>query len=311
MRALTPPRMAALLGGIVVVALAAARAIPFDAVLVLVGLIVGALAVWEAVVAYRHRHEAERFAREHGWEHIHRTAAYSVRFTGHPFDLPGRHRQEDVLRGTYAGQPCATYTHVAEQAIDARRGGSHAQAFQVTLAELPVDLPRLDLVPEHLGHHVAQALGGMDIEVESHEFNSRWRVTAADRRYGHDVVDPRMIARLLEPDAAGVAIRIEGGAVMIWRPGRGGTADLARRLGLVAGIARRIPRHVLRRYSDEGRARPDPDAPLVGPAWAVTPGVLTGGRYTGIGVDADGDGVEDWRQSSGEGSRDDAGRGSA
>ena len=264
-----------------------ARAISFEAGLLIALLALAALGAAEAVIGWRHRTEAERFARAHGWEHLPRTAAYSTRFAGYPFDLPGHVHQEGVLRGSYGGMRCASFTVVVEaDELDARRRGPDLrQTFQVTLAELPVTLPRLDIVPENLYHRTAQALGAMDVEVESHAFNERWRVTAHERKYAHDVVDPRMIARLLEHDALGLAIRIDGGAVMVWQQGRQGTATLARRLGVVTGVARRIPAHVLRRFEEEGAAVRDPDAPLQGPDWAITPGALTSRRYTGIGVE--------------------------
>ena len=257
------------------------------------------LAAYEGAVAWRHRDEAARFALSHGWEHLPRTAAYSTRFEGYPFDRGGRAYQTDVLRGSYGGARCATFTHVvAQESVDSRGKTSETrQTYQVTLAELDVDLPRVDIVPESLAGRVAQAFGGVDIEVESHAFNERWRVVAKDVRYGHDVVDPRMIARLLEHDVEGLSIRIDGGAVMVWSVGREGVRTLARRLNVVTGIARRIPAHVVREYTDRGHGVADPDAPLTGPAWATTPGVLTSGRYTGVGVDADGDGVEDWAQA--------------
>ncbi|WP_062290752.1 hypothetical protein [Demequina phytophila] len=253
-------------------------------VLAFAGVAVLALVAWEAYDTFRHRDAAARFALEHGWELLPRTAAYSMRFSGQPFDLNGSSvRQEDVLRGTYGGMRCATFTHVVEQQSDGQR--SSAQVFQVTLAELPVRLPRLDIVPEHVGHHLAQALGGTDIEVESHAFNARWRVITRDLKYGHDVIDPRMIERLLAPDVQGRSLRIDGGAVLLWSPGREGVDTLSRRLDVVAGVARRIPAHVIRRFQDAGAAVADPDAPLVGPAWATTPGVLNSRRYTGIGAD--------------------------
>ncbi len=267
---------------------------PFDLALVVVGAVVAGLIAWEWWSRTRHAGEAERFAATHGWEHTPRTAAYSTRFAGHPFDLGGTSvRQEDVLRGAYGGVRCATFTHIVERQRDGER--TSAQVFQVTLAELPVRLPRLDIVPESAASRVAQMLGGVDIEVESHAFNARWRVISRDRRYGHDVIDPRMIERLLADDAQGRSIRIDGGAVLVWSAGREGVGSLAARLGVVSGIARRIPAHVLRAYADAGHGVRDPEAPLSGPAWATTPGVLNSGRYTGIGVDADGDGREDWR----------------
>ncbi len=279
-------RVAAIIVAALCVLLFVVGAIPAEVAFAIGAVAVLALAAWEGLIGYRHRHEAARFALQYGWEHIERTAAYNLRFEGYPFDLGGRSWQADVLRGTYAGQRCATFTHVVEQSTGSGDAKTDTrETFQVTLVELPVDLPRLDIVPESLVNRVVQALGGVDIEVESHAFNERWRVITRDRRYGYDVVDPRMIARLLEHDVEGLAIRIDGGAVMIWTVGREGVSTLARRLGVVTGIARRIPAHVVRRYRELGHAMRDPDAPLTGPSWAITPGALTSGRYTGIGAE--------------------------
>ncbi|WP_062465304.1 hypothetical protein [Demequina soli] len=253
-------------------------------VILAAGALAGLFAAWEGLARLRHRDASAAFAASHGWTHTPRTAKYSLRFSGMPFDLSGTSvRQEDVLEGRYGGARCATFTHVVETQRDGDR--TTAQVFQVTLAELDVRLPRLDIVPESLAGRIAQAFGGIDIEVESHAFNERWRVIARDRRYGHDVVDPRMIERLLQWDAEGRALRIDGGAVLMWSSGREGVDTLAKRLDVVSGVARRIPAHVLRRYADEGQEIPDPDAPLAGPDWAVTPGALTSRRYTGIGVE--------------------------
>ncbi|MDN4491665.1 hypothetical protein QQX13_12555 [Demequina sp. SYSU T00068] len=281
--------------------------------LLVVGLLCGAAAglwaLWEWREARAHGDEHERFALEHGWDHLDRGAPYSLRFSRFPFGAGSHQHQEHILRGTYGGMRCATFTHAFEDRVAGREERTTPQLFQVTLAELPVNLPWLEIVPENAWHHAAQALGGMDVEVESHAFNQRWRVRAADRRYAHDVVDPRMIERLLDFDVEGCSIRIEGGAVMLWQPGRDGVGSLARRLGAVTGIARRIPDHVLRSYTDQGLGRPDPTAPLSGPSWAVTPGALTSRRYTGVGVDADGDGIEDWEQRrDGDGGVDGASR---
>lgn len=262
----------------------------------LCGLAAGAWAVYEWREARTHADQHERFALEHGWSHLDRGAPYSLRFSRFPFGAGSHQHQEHILRGTFNGMRCATFTHVFEERVPGRDDRTAPQVFQVTLAELSVDLPWLEITPENAWSHAAQALGGMDVEVESHEFNRRWRVRSGDRRYAHDVVDPRMIQRLLDSDVEGCSIRIEGGAVMLWGPGRDGVSTLARRLGAVTGIAHRIPAHVIRSYTDHGHGRRDPDVPLSGPAWATTPGALTSRRYTGIGVDANGDGVEDWRR---------------
>lgn len=240
----------------------------------------------------------QTFAASHGWEFLERSFEYDARFSTFPFGEGVARRQESVVRGEFNGQRCATFAQVFEVKRD-QDSPAMVQTYQVTLAELPIALPRLDIVPQNLPASIAKALGGRDVEVESYEFNQRWRVLCNDARYAHAVLDPRMIERLLYLDVAGMSVRIDGGAVYVWRSGRQGAADLAKRLSVVSGIARRIPTHVIREYTDLGHHVRRGDAatrPLTGPAWALEPGLLNSKRYTGIGVDADGDGIEDWKQ---------------
>lgn len=271
------------------------------------GVVVGGWALWDSAQRARHRRELATFAATHGWQFEPATTAYTGRFSGLPFESGVRRRQEDVLRGSFAGAQCATYTHVYETqrrqtstrnysdallldealfgALMVHESGSRSQTqtFQVTLVELPVTLPRLDLVPEGLGTHAAKAFGGSDVDVESHAFNRRWRVIASDQRYAHAILDPRMIDRLLQSDLEGLSIRIDGGAMLLWSPGRRGTEDLARRLSALTSVARRIPAHVVREYAEAGFTRGEgrPVSPSA-PSWATTPGALTSGRWTGI-----------------------------
>lgn len=237
----------------------------------------------DRVFASRHRREFTEFAALHGWEYVPSTREYSARFASFPFATGTRQRQEHVLRGMLNGVQCVTFTHHFEIRDDNNRGAD--QAFQVSLVEIPVVLPRLEVVPEGVAAKFSKALGGRDLDVESHEFNRRWRVLCRDARYAHAVLDPRMVERLLEPDALELAIRIDGGAVLAWQAGRVGTGDLARRLGVLTAVARRIPAHVVREYQEQGahnysgRERPIPDT---APGWATTPGALTGGKATGI-----------------------------
>ncbi len=242
---------------------------------------------WDAWRAMRHGDEAREFAAAHGWEYLQRTYEYNSRFWAYPFNEGGARRQESVLRGTYDGQRCATFSHVFETRPD-KDSAPVTHSFQVTLAELPVALPRIDIVPQSAYQQVLKALGGKDVEVESHAFNERWRVRANDARYAHAVLDPRMVERLTWLDVEGASIRIEGAAVYVWGSGRRGTEDLAKRLGIVAAIARRVPAHVIREYRELGYGTAEPGAPLKGPDWATQGGVLNSRRYTGIGVeDAD------------------------
>lgn len=254
----------------------------------------GAWLVWDVWRAAHHGDAYREFAHQHGWEYQSLSRAYSTRFAEYPFATGSAVRQEALVRGTFDGQDCAAFVHVYESAKD-RNGSSIKVPHQVVLAELDVTLPRLDLIPQGVTQTVATTLGAGDIDVESYDFNRQWRVVCDDARYAHSVLDPRMVERLLWADAVGKSIRIEGSAVYVWESGRVELGDLASRLGLVTAIARRIPAHVLREFRDLGYGASD-DGPMLGPSWATQGGVLNGRRYTGVGLDADGDGVEDAHQ---------------
>src|SRR5690606_9693022 len=71
-------------------------------------------------------------------------------------------------------------------------------------------------------------------------------------RYAHAVLHPRMIERLLKHDALKYSLLIDGGAVLMWRPGRRGTRSLTHRLGVLSAVARLIPEHVVREYREPG-----------------------------------------------------------
>ena len=259
---------------------------------------VGAWWLWEQWDQLRHRQRVERFAAEHGWTYSEVGPLALARGSGFPFGVGTDRRVANLIEGVYSDTRCISYDYVFKYKVADER--SAVQVFTVTQASLPVPFPRLDLIPEDAGSRMLGAITGSDIDLESAEFNRAWRVLCSDRRYAVDVVDPRMMQLLLSHRMPGVAIRIEGDRVLAWSAGRADVADLRRRLDVVVGVAKRIPAHVVRTYTDaETRRRAEQDKREANaPTWAKTPGVLNSRRYTGIGVDADGDGVEDWEQRS-------------
>lgn len=262
---------------------------------VVLALVAGVLWLMDSAAAARQRREFLEFAQLHGWTFDGASRTYTGRFSRFPFGGLPASRQENRLSGTLNGVECATFTHL-RVATDAE-GRESTEPFQITLVELPVVLPVLELVPETMAERFAKSLGGGDLDVESYEFNRTWRVLCRDPRYAHAVLDPRMVERLLQPDARELAIRIEGGAVMAWQPGRVGTDTLARRLGVLTAVARRIPEHVVREYRERGAlnvAGEDRAISPTAPTWATTPGALTSGKATGIepGPPATGEGFQ-------------------
>lgn len=257
-------------------------------------LVVVAYFVFRASEQARHARRLRDFAEQHGWAYRTEGNDLIAGLTGFPFGTGTARTAEDVVEGTYSGLTVASFTYSYDQQVAGEYAGE--QVFTVTQARLNIPFPRLDLVPEDMGTRVLSQFGLADIDLESAEFNRKWRVLSADKRYAIDTVDPRMMLVLLRGHQQGVAVRIDGARVIAWSAGVGHVRDLARRMDLVAGVAKAIPAHVVRKYTEleEQRRAEQAEREAKAPGWANTPGVLNSRRYTGIGVDADGDGVEDW-----------------
>jgi hypothetical protein len=113
------------------------------------------------------------------------------------------------------------------------RPGSHDSAFQYryttgsgknkqthqrscTLVEVPFDAPHLVIGPEGFWSGIGKMIGIRDIEVESPQFNSRYRVRCADERFAITLLDAPMIAWMLTPQSGGGTVTFElGGRWML------------------------------------------------------------------------------------------------
>jgi hypothetical protein len=106
--------------------------------------------------------------------------------------------------------------------------GSHDSAFQYryttgsgknkqthrrscVLVEVPFTCPHLTIGPEGFWSAIGRAVGLRDIEIESPQFNDRYRVRCADERFAVTLLDQRMIAWMLSPNSGGGAVKFEFG----------------------------------------------------------------------------------------------------
>ena len=201
-------------------------------------------------------------------------------------------------RATTAAALRVLYVHASLRR--SRASGRSPQIFTVTQVSLDVPFPRLDLIPEDIGSRLLNAVGFADIDLESAEFNRTWRVQCADKRYATDFLDPRMMQT---PPHQPIARR--GGSRR--RQPRFGVERWDReRQGSLAPPRPRVRRRGTHpcargaplREADAGRRAIEDERERNAPTWAKTGGILNSGHYTGIGVDADGDGVDDYTERS-------------
>jgi hypothetical protein len=79
------------------------------------------------------------------------------------------------------------------------------------LVEVPFTAPHLTIGPEGFWSAIGRAIGVRDVEVESPDFNERYRVACDDERFAITLLDHQMIAWMLSPGSGGRTVKFEFG----------------------------------------------------------------------------------------------------
>lgn len=159
----------------------------------------------------------------------------------------------NVLRGVYKGHEirCFEYRATIKQ-------GKHDRRITrgVAVAALPARFPQVKIVPEHIGHRLAEVVGAEDIDFESDEFSRKFWVRSDDRRFAYGLIDPRMMEWLLELGPS--QWEIQDLVLCHWRDSGFRIDEIEGRLDRLVQFIDRIPQHVVSdaaaRASQEGVA---------------------------------------------------------
>ncbi|WP_112248565.1 type III secretion system chaperone family protein [Kribbella monticola] len=199
------------------------------------------------VRAFRSRDSVDRalaeYALEIGFFYAASNRELVRRWRGSPFGRGDIRVARNVLTGYRHGRRVIAFDYMY---IDI---GRPAQQFVVLVIRLQAELPQIEMTYRWPGSGVLDSFRSHRIEPESEEFNREFAVAAADRRYGHAMMHPRMMAFLLSGE--GLPWRIEGADLVCWTEGRLLPAMVLERAEYLAGIAELIPSFV---WADYGRA---------------------------------------------------------
>ncbi len=192
----------------------------------------------------RRRAALAAFAASKGWSYTDRDDTWATRFVGEPFGRGENRQARNVLRGRDQEHELVAFDYSFETRNDDSRGGSNktVHRFSVAVLALPAWLPLLEVTPESLGTRIAGTLGRQDIELESEDFNRRYRVQAADPKFAFDVLNPRTMQRLLALPP--LRLRVEGPDAFCWEPGRSEPVALLARLSALNTVLTGIPSYI-------------------------------------------------------------------
>lgn len=211
---------------------------------VLLVLLLAAVAGGAAWLA--HRAEQQRQARwravaaQHGLTYTARDDSWGRRFAGSPFGRGRSRRATHVLRGTWGGHEAVAFHYRYQvQHSNGQHTTTTTYRFTVCAVRLPAVVPRLELTAENVLTRVAGALGFDDVELESEDFNRRFRVRAADRRFAYDVLHPRAVEHLLALPP--VELRFDGTDALLWTKGHGEPEQALARLTSLTRLVDAVP----------------------------------------------------------------------
>jgi hypothetical protein len=200
-----------------------------------------------AVIAAALRKEHKRLgalralAADRGWTFARDNPTLTRRWRQPPFGMGCERRAHNVLTGRWQQRPCVAFDYSFKTKSHDQKSASHHQ-FAVTAVALPAALPALSVTRESFFGRLETALGRQDIELESEDFNRRYRVNADDPRFAYAVLTPRTMDTLLQGDP--VAFRIEGSDIVSWYEGSLAVNEIDARLGMLAAVVDGIQPYV-------------------------------------------------------------------
>jgi len=209
-------------------------------------LVAAAIAYFGWLGAKRRREEFAAFAASQGWQYAAEDSSWVGRWAGRPFGTGDQPRAQNVVTGVRDGRKIVGFDYSYETYHHDSDGNRHTTThrYGVCAMALPVPLPGLEVTAESLFDRMANALGVDDIELESEEFNRRFRVRGEDRKFASDVLHPQLMEVLLR--YGDVGWRIEGDTLVCWDDGKHSPGEVLARLALLDAIADRIPGFVWR-----------------------------------------------------------------
>jgi hypothetical protein len=180
-------------------------------------------------------------------------AAHGLRYSpedpfgviGWPFRLFSRgdgRGAENVVWGQWRGHEMVAYDFWYYERSTDSKGRTRRTYYRFCCAQVdvPAAFPALQLSPEGFFSRLADFVGLDDIDFELEEFNRRWNVKAADRRFAYEMVDGRMIRWLVELELP-VSFEVAGSRLLAYQR-RVAPPGLSPLIGVLLALRGRIAR---------------------------------------------------------------------
>jgi hypothetical protein len=217
------------------------------AVVVLIAAIVVALFAYLGYLNWQQEQRRQQllfgWATTNNYSYAQEDDSLCVEWAGPPFGLGDHQRATNAIRGQ-AKEPFVAFDYSYQTHSNTSRSGQTTEThrFHVVAVQLPGVLPMVQVTPENLLTKVGNAFGLTDIELESEDFNRRFRVHSDNPKFASDVLSPRTMTALLALPPA--MWRIAGNSILTWSPGRLQPSTVTSALSMLQTIVDGIPSFV-------------------------------------------------------------------
>lgn len=189
------------------------------------------------------------FATTRGWSFTVQDNSLAAHWVGEPFGQGDRRRVTNVVRGTVGGRGLTAFDYAYDTTT--RSDGVEKRTthrYAVVVIAMRAYLPTLQVSPESALHRIAAAAGVIDdIDLESEDFNRKFRVSAYDAKFASDVLHPRTMEMLTARPA--FAFRLQGTDALAWTSGALAPLDIVTRSSTLDAVLDGIPDFV---WKDNG-----------------------------------------------------------
>ncbi len=245
-----------------------------------------ALLVWLGVKSSKaskaRRATNEKVLKERGWSLIPTAPDLIDEGNAHPFRQGRERNATNAIRSGHRKFPFVSfeYAYVAESKDDDGKVHRSHGKYNVTSIELKGAIDQIKFMPEGMWD------GKWDLDMESDDFNKKWKVLAKEKRLAHAILAPTVIALMVDPKTPKMPIIFEPGRLWTYRSGSHDLGKLDRALETLVGIAEHIPAFVykearkgskLAKYVEPAALVDDPQAVVPPVAPVRKPGRGVGG----------------------------------
>ena len=216
----------------------------FFLVLLLGIAVVGTLAYLSWQADKKRRALLQNLALAHGWTYAASDDSWCARLRGEPFGTGDSPKARNVLTGRYGDRDMVAFDYSYETSSTDSKGNrsTTTHRYAVCALRLPGWVSGLELTPESFGTRFAGALGFGDVQLESEQFNRRYRVKARNAKLAYDVLHPRTMQALLDRPA--LNLRLQDADAVCWKTGSLEPAALLQGLSTLRLVVDGVPSFV-------------------------------------------------------------------